>query len=138
MKPILKIMGYAGPLVLLASVLMFIILRSYPLWTIIMFTLGVVMLTLNRFIGNESDFGRSRDRRMPMNIRRLYRQRCVGTIVLFLSVAILFMHEGFYYGVYMRKATWLLPFIVFCVIEFYAAFRLPSLEKNTSDGKKNV
>ena len=130
-------MGYAGPLLIVVSAVLFII-TGYPLWTCILFAMGVVMLTLNRFIGNESDFGRSRDRRMPMNIRRLYRQRCVGTVVLFLSVAILFMHEGFYYGVYLRKINWLLPFVIFAVIELYTAFRLPNLEKNTPRGKKNV
>lgn len=137
MNSILKIMGYAGPLLIVVSAVLFII-TGYPMWTCIMFAMGVVMLTLNRFIGNESDFGRSRDRRMPMNIRRLYRQRCVGTVVLFLSVAILFMHEGFYYGVYLRKINWLLPFVIFAVIELYTAFRLPNLEKNTPRGKNNV
>lgn len=130
-------MGYAGPILIVVSTLFFIII-GYPLWACLMFTVGVLMLTLNRFIGNESDFGRSRNRRMSMSVRRLYRQRCVGTVVLFLSVAILLMHEGFYYGIYLRKINWLLPFIIFVIIELYSAFRLPNIEKNTLRGKNNV
>lgn len=138
MKSVLKIMGYAGPLLILTSAVLFMILKSYPMWVVILFTLGIIMLTLNRFIGNESDFGRSRDRRRPLSLRRLYRQRCVGTIVLFLSVVSLFMPEGFYHGFYLRKTIWLAPFCFFCVIELYTAFRLPYLEKNTPNNKNNV
>lgn len=138
MKQLLKIMGYAGPLLIVVSAVLFMVIKGYPMWICILFTLGVVMLTLNRFIGNECDFGQSKDRRKPLRLRRLYRQRCVGTVLLFLSVAILFMHEGFYYGVYLRKINWLLPFIVFAILELYTAFRLPNLEKNIPNDKNIV
>lgn len=138
MDRFLRISGYFGPVLLVASALLFIITKSHPLWVCVLFSIGVVLLTLNRFMGPESDFQQSKDTRKQLAIRRLYRQRCVGTLVLYLSVLLLFLHEGFYYGYYLRKSSWLLPFIVFTVIELYTAFRLPSLEEKSRKNRNNV
>ena len=129
MKQFFRLAGYIGPLLIVASALLFIILNSYALWIRIMFALGVVILTINRFFGEESDWHQSRRKDKPLTLRRLYRQRCVGVAVLYLSVVLLFLPEGFYYGVYLRRISWLLPFIVFTVIELYSAFRIPAVEK---------
>ena len=121
--------GYIGPVLLVVAALLFIILNSYALWIRVLFALGVVLLTINRFFGDESDWRQSKRSDKPLTLRRLYRQRCVGVVVLYLSVVLLFLPEGFYYGVYLRRISWLLPFIVFTVIELYSAFRIPAVEK---------
>ena len=129
MKSFLRLSGYIGPVLLVLSALLFILLNSYALWIRILFTIGVVFLTINRFFGNESDWHQSKRSDKPLTLRRLYRQRCVGVIVLYLSVLLLFLPVGFYYGYYLRRISWLLPFIVFTVIELYSAFRIPAVEK---------
>ena len=129
MRAFLKLSGYIGPVLLVAAALLFIVLNSYALWIRILFALGVVLLTINRFFGDESDWRQSKRSDKPLTLRRLYRQRCVGVVVLYLSVVLLFLPEGFYYGVYLRCISWLLPFIVFTVIELYSAFRIPAVEK---------
>ena len=129
MKQFFRLTGYIGPLLLVASALLFIILNSYALWIRILFALGVVILTINRFFGEESDWHQSKRSDQSLTLRRLYRQRCVGVIILYLSVVLLFLPEGFYYGIYLRRISWLLPFIVFTVIELYSAFRIPAVEK---------
>ena len=129
MRAFLKLSGYIGPVLLVAAALLFIVLNSYALWIRILFALGVVLLTINRFFGDESDWRQSKRSDKPLTLRRLYRQRCVGVVVLYLSVVLLFLPEGFYYGVYLRRISWLLPFIVFTVIELYSAFRIPAVEK---------
>ena len=134
MRQSLKFMGFAGPIVILISAILYIVFPSYNLPIGILFTLGVIMLTLNRFIGTESDFSRSKDKTKNLTLRRLYRQRCVGVLVLYISCVILFMHEGFYYGVYFRRINWLIPFIVFTVIELYTAFRIPAVEAKSAKG----
>ena len=129
MRAFLKLSGYIGPVLLVAAALLFIVLNSYALWIRILFALGVVLLTINRFFGDESDWRQSKRSDKPLTLRRLYRQRCVGVVVLYLSIVLLFLPEGFYYGVYLRRISWLLPFIVFTVIELYSAFRIPAVEK---------
>ncbi len=129
MRTFLKLSGYIGPVLLVVAALLFIILNSYALWIRVLFALGVVLLTINRFFGDESDWRQSKRSDKPLTLRRLYRQRCVGVVVLYLSVVLLFLPEGFYYGIYLRRISWLLPFIVFTVIELYSAFRIPAVEK---------
>lgn len=129
MRTFLKLSGYIGPVLLVAAALLFIVLNSYALWIRILFALGVVLLTINRFFGDESDWRQSKRSDKPLTLRRLYRQRCAGVVVLYLSVVLLFLPEGFYYGLYLRRISWLLPFIVFTVIELYSAFRIPAVEK---------
>lgn len=129
MRTFLKLSGYIGPVLLVAAALLFIVLNSYALWIRVLFSLGVVLLTINRFFGEDSDWSQSKRSDKPLTLRRLYRQRCVGVVVLYLSAVLLFLPEGFYYGVYLRRISWLLPFIVFTVIELYSAFRIPAVEK---------
>ena len=129
MRTFLKLSGYIGPVLLVAAALLFIVLNSYALWIRVLFSLGVVLLTINRFFGEDSDWRQSKRSDKPLTLRRLYRQRCVGVVVLYLSAVLLFLPEGFYYGVYLRRISWLLPFIVFTVIELYSAFRIPAVEK---------
>ena len=129
MRTFLKLSGYIGPVLLVVAALLFIVLNSYALWIRVLFSLGVVLLTINRFFGEDSDWSQSKRSDKPLTLRRLYRQRCVGVVVLYLSAVLLFLPEGFYYGVYLRRISWLLPFIVFTVIELYSAFRIPAVEK---------
>ena len=129
MRTFLKLSGYIGPVLLVVAALLFIILNSYALWIRVLFALGVVLLTINRFFGDESDWRQSKRSDKPLTLRRLYRQRWVGVVVFYLSVVLLFLPEGFYYGIYLRRISWLLPFIVFTVIELYSAFRIPAVEK---------
>lgn len=57
---------------------------------------------------------------------RLYGQRTFGMVALLLTAVVMNLHEGFYLGVYLRPTAWLIPFVVFVVLEIYTAFRIPA------------
>ena len=57
---------------------------------------------------------------------RLYGQRTFGMVALLLTAVVMNLHEGFYLGVYLRPTAWLIPFVVFVVLEVYTAFRIPA------------
>ena len=59
-------------------------------------------------------------------LARLYGQRTFGVVALLFSALVMNLREGFYVGVYLRPTAWLIPFVVFVVIELYTAFRIPS------------
>jgi hypothetical protein len=65
-------------------------------------------------------------------LKRLYVQRIIGSVMLVLSVLLMFFHSqvnGFVISDYMVHASstaWLVPFMIFAVIEVYTAFRIPA------------
>lgn len=62
-----------------------------------------------------------------VTVKRLLRQRTFAVFALLFSAVLMFAHPGYYFGynVYLQASSWLVPFIVFVVIEVYTAFRLP-------------
>ncbi len=60
-----------------------------------------------------------------ITLSRLYGQRALGLIAILLSAVAMNLNGGFYFGMYLRPSMWLIPFVVFVVIELYTAFRLP-------------
>ena len=69
-------------------------------------------------------------------LARLYGQRTLGVIVLLLSAVVMNLRPGFYLGMYLRSTAWLIPFVVFVVIELYTAFRIPAQIKKENYGQK--
>lgn len=67
-------------------------------------------------------------------LARLYGQRALGIVALLLSAVAMNYHGGFMLGVYVRPSAWLIPFVVFVVIELYTAFRIPQQIKK-EEGK---
>jgi len=63
--------------------------------------------------------------------KRLLRQRTFAVFVLLFSSILMFMQPGWYFGYnfYLTKSAWLVPFVVFVIIEVYTAFRLPVVLK---------
>lgn len=68
-------------------------------------------------------------------LRRLYRQRTFGLVVVLLSAVVMNMKPGFYLGYYMPRTTWLILFLVFAVFEVYTAFRIPAVEDKNKRNK---
>ena len=64
-----------------------------------------------------------------LTMRRLYHQRVFGIVALILSVALMCLPQGFYFGMYVTSASWLLLFAIFVVLEVYTAFRISAVEK---------
>lgn len=67
-------------------------------------------------------------------LARLYGQRTLGSIVLLLSAVVMNLPPGFYLGMYLRSTAWLIPFMVFVVLEVYTAFRIPAQIKKEKGG----
>lgn len=70
-------------------------------------------------------------------LRRLYRQRIFGNVMLLLSAIVMNMPPGFYLGLFVGRSSWLLLFIVFAVFEVYTAFRIPQV-MNKKEKNKNI
>ncbi len=78
--------------------------------------------------------GRINEKRVKGSIilSRLYGQRAIGIIAVLLSAVVMNVRGGFYLGIYLRPSVWLIPFLVFVVIELYTAFRIPHQIKKES------
>ena len=120
-----KVLGYmemtGETLVVIASALWI----TQMAWVPYVFACGAIVFAIGRMMQNtETD---------NLTLRRLYRQRHMGIIILLITAAVMFLHPGFYnvmgYNVHVAKSTWLITFIVFCIIEVYTAFRIPNVIK---------
>lgn len=52
-------------------------------------------------------------------LRRLYRQQTIGVFMVLISAGMMLFYS-------YSRTGWLVPFIVFVVVETYTAFRIPS------------
>ncbi|MCM1311282.1 MAG: hypothetical protein NC206_02655 [Bacteroides sp.] len=71
--------------------------------------------------------GLARRKVSDLVLRRLYRQRIFGNVVLLLSALVMNMPVGFYSGVFISASSWLVFFAIFVVFELYTAFRIPQV-----------
>lgn len=74
-----------------------------------------------------------------VTLRRLYTQQNIGAIFAIISALLMFFYDklnGFEITDYVVRATksaWLLPFVIFVVLEVYTTFRLSSELKKTQE-----
>ena len=95
------------------------------------FAAGSVLFALGRLSQGEDKILAETRQEKLLNMRRLLRQRNIGTIILLLSAALMFVRhtQHLTQEVYLFPSTWLVPFVCFVVIEVYTAFRIPHLLK---------
>ncbi len=92
------------------------------------FALGSVLFFVCRLMERHGDSGNTA-------LKRLYVQRTLGGLMLVLSASLMIFHSqinGFEVSDYMVRVTpaaWLVPFMIFAVIEIYTAFRIPAEQK---------
>ncbi len=86
-----------------------------------LFAFGAVFFAIGRMMVQQEM------RSDSIAVKRLLRQRTFAVFALLFSSVLMFVHPGYYFGynVYLQASSWLVPFIVFVVIEVYTAFRLP-------------
>lgn len=61
-----------------------------------------------------------------LTLKRLYRQRMIGCIMLLVSAVMMLFYD-------LSPTGWLIPFIVFAVAETYTAFRIPKIENSINE-----
>ena len=86
---------------------------------------GTVLLAVGRLLGRRGDWAQSTDPALSLTARRLLRTRMTGLVFLVLAAVAVCHRGGFVGGLYLRPASWLVPFMIFVAIELYTAFRLP-------------
>ncbi|MCQ2076561.1 MAG: hypothetical protein MJZ20_05940 [Bacteroidaceae bacterium] len=86
-------------------------------WTSYIFALGTVMFATGRFFEKHPET-------QTTTLKRLYRQQCIGIIMLMASAGLMLFYTA-------SRTAWLVPFIVFTVAELYTAFRIPHELKKT-------
>lgn len=91
---------------------------------------AAVMLAVGRFL--QTPFYRKYALSDPreLTLRRLYHQRVFGILALGLASTFMFVPTGFYGGMYVGKASWLVPFILFVVVEVYTTFRISAVDRD--------
>lgn len=95
-------------------------------WVPTLFACGAVVFAIGRLLVQRTI------KTDNITAKRLVRQRTFAVFVLLFSSVLMFMQPGWYFGnLYLTASSWLVPFIVFVVIEVYTAFRLPSLLKKS-------
>lgn len=94
------------------------------------FALGTILFATGRFLESHPDS-------QTITLKRLYVQRNIGVVMLILAAVLMFTFQyinGYEIQDYVVRATptaWLLPFMIFVVLELYTAFRIPSeIKKN--------
>lgn len=98
-------------------------------WVNYVYALGATLFAIGRF---SIDYKftlpsacPTHDKTSSLVLRRLYRQRMFGNVVLLLSALVMNMHSGFYGGIFVSRSSWIVFFTVFVVFELYTAFRIP-------------
>lgn len=118
-----KIFGYlemtGETLVVLAAALW--IVRAG--WIPYIFAIGAILMAVGRFAQDHQT--------SDMTLRRLYRIRNFGVMVLLLSSALMFVRNTMYLALnmYVFPSSWLIFFAVFAVIEVYTTIRILHLTK---------
>lgn len=93
------------------------------------FGAGSVLFAIGRILGAQGDYAQSQNTSQDFRLRRLYRQRMAGTLILLLAALLINIRSGFYFGYFVTRSLWQVPFVAFVIIELYTAFRIPYLEK---------
>ena len=92
-------------------------------------TMGTVVLVLGRFMQTPFYLKYTPTDPKELTARRLYHQRVFGAVALILATVMMWMPVGFYAGMYVGKASWLIPFVFFVVVEVYTVFRISAVER---------
>lgn len=121
------------PLALLASLGELLVLAGAvcwlpcPVWGKRLFAVGALFFALGRLLGSQGDYAQSTCPDHSPRLRRLFRQRMAGTVMLLLAALAMCHGRGFFLGTYVPHAAWLIPSIPFTAIELYTAFQIPRL-----------
>ncbi len=121
-----KIYSYlalTGEIVVLIAATLWIMNIS---WVGYLFALGATMFAIGRF---HEDYNAMNAPKASITIKRLYRQRTLGTAMLLFASITMNLPQGFYFGIYLTRSVWVIPFTVFVILEVYTAFRIPNAEK---------
>lgn len=98
-------------------------------WVNYVYALGTTLFAIGRFSIDYKftlpSASPTHDKTSNLVLRRLYRQRMFGNVVLLLSALVMNMHTGFYGGIFVGRSSWIVFFTIFVVFELYTAFRIP-------------
>lgn len=124
-KKILTNIANAGELLVVIGASLWITRLAF---TEYIFTLGAVLFVACLLTERHEDTGNT-------TLKRLYVQRILGGAMLIVSASLMLFHSqlnGLVVSDYMVRVTpaaWLVPFMIFAVIEIYTAFRIPAEQK---------
>lgn len=124
-KKILTNIANAGELLVVIGASLWITRLAF---TEYIFTLGAVLFVACLLMERHEDTGNT-------TLKRLYVQRILGGAMLIVSASLMLFHSqlnGLVVSDYMVRVTpaaWLVPFMIFAVIEIYTAFRIPAEQK---------
>ena len=125
MNTIYKNTESVGLVLILLSVIPFVFVHDFGLVWRILFVIGVVLVGAHPLLAEDGSLKQSQESSgNELQVRRLHRQRVFGLFFLCLCVLLLFINEGFYFGYFISRPLWFIPFLIFAVVEVYTAFRL--------------
>ncbi len=96
----------------------------------VLFVIGTVLFASGRLLRTPPYEKYSPMDPKELTLRRLYRQQVIGIVALAVTALLMNTPQGFYFGLYVAPASWLVTFVVFVVTEVYTVFRISALEKD--------
>lgn len=123
---LLGLTALIGELLLLIGAVAWMPIRSMACW---MFSIGTLLFLIGRTLGRQGDWAYSANYRIRVTLRRLYGMHLVGGMALVVGAVAMWVGGGFHFGIYFSPSFWLIPFVVFVIIELYTSFRIPAEEK---------
>jgi len=90
-------------------------------WVKYIFLVSACVFAFARFMENTD--------KNDITIRRLYKERKIGAAFLLLAAVVMVAAPFYFFGYYILKSTWILPFVIFAIFEVYTTFRISYLEK---------
>jgi len=127
---LLGLTALIGEVLLLIGVVAWMPIRSVACW---IFSVGTILFLIGRTLGRQGDWVYSANYRIGVTLRRLYGMHLLGGLALAVCAVLMWMGGGFHFGVYFTPSFWLIPFVVFVIIELYTSFRIPAEEKNVKE-----
>ena len=127
---VLPLLASVGEVLVLLGAVLWL---PHPTWGSPLLTVGTVLFAVGRLLGKRGDWAQAANPSLSITARRLFRQRMLGIVFLLLATVTINHRGGFVLGIFLRPATWLLPFIIFVLLELYTAFRLPAAMKATKE-----
>lgn len=125
---LLGLTALIGEMLLLIGAVAWMPIRNVACWV---FSAGALLFLMGRILGPQGDWAKSANYRIGITLRRLYGMHLLGGLALVVSAVAMWIGGGFHFGIYLSPSFWLLPFVLFVIIELYTSFRIPAEEKKS-------
>lgn len=114
---LLQMLSMVGETIVLIGAMMW---SWVPEWAVYVFVTGSCMFFAGRMLSTTPTD--------DITIKRLLAQQKTGVLILLFSAITMIATPTWFFGYYITKSAWFIPFLIFVIIEVYTTFRLIYLD----------